>query len=71
MKTRPRLVHALRGFVLLACGAAFAGLLADCAKGRCDLNSDCEQARCIDGECVRECAANIDCPTERPRLDVV
>jgi len=44
-----------------------AGLLAmGCAQPNgqtCELNSDCLQGTCIDGECVRECAdSELDCP---------
>jgi hypothetical protein len=67
MKPPSRLIHALRGVAMLAAFGTLATTLPDCAKSRCDFNSDCEQARCVDGECVRECASNIDCPTERPK----
>jgi hypothetical protein len=37
-----------------------------CAKAECSFNSDCAAGTCVDGTCVRQCFAPVDCPSERP-----
>ncbi len=50
----------------IAAVALFASSLASCATSNgqsCELNSDCLQGTCQEGECVRECAeSDLDCP---------
>ncbi len=63
----PRSLHFLRGFTLLSLLTSLLVSLPDCAKARCEFNSDCgDSARCVDGDCVKNCRLDLDCPDDKP-----
>lgn len=66
MGSRPRstLSFPTLAFALVPLAVAAASAPSACAgRPSCELNSDCNQAYCLDGECVRDCSvAELDCP---------